>query len=313
MKIGPEKIASDLAEVVRGDVFADILHRAAYSTDASIYRIVPKCVIAPRDTGDVVAVVKYAHSNAIPVVARGAGSGLAGESLCSGIVFDMTRYMNSIIDVKDEGQTVVCQPGVVLDDLNKALARHGRKIGPDPSSANRAVIGGVVANNSTGSHSLEYGFIADHVESIEAVLADGSIAEFKNNFDPEKATQDKAALIAKECLCVLSDKEEIIKKAQPKTKRNRSGYNIAGICHDDKIDLARLLTGSEGTLAIFTKITLKTVALPKEKGLLQLEFDCFEKMAQAVPIIVDNDASVCELMDKTLIDMALDAFPEYRD
>ena len=313
MKAGKEQIASDLAKVLRGDVFADILHRAAYSTDASIYRIVPKCVVAPRDAGDVVTVVKYARSNAIPVVARGAGSGLAGESLCSGIVFDMTRYMNRIIDVKDQGQTVVCQPGVVLDDINKLLAGFGRKIGPDPSSANRAVVGGVVANNSTGSHSLEYGFIADHVESIEAVLADGSVAEFKNNFSPEKAKQDKAALIAKECMSVLCDKEEIIKKALPKTKRNRSGYNIAGICHDDRIDLARLLTGSEGTLAIFTKITLKTVVVPKAKGLLQLEFDCLEKMAQAVPIIVKNDASVCELVDKTLIDMAIDALPEYRD
>jgi len=313
MKAGPEQIASDLAGVVRGDLFADILHRAAYSTDASIYRIVPKCVVAPRDAGDVLTVVKYARSNAIPVVARGAGTGLAGESLCSGIVFDMTRYMNKILDIKDEGQTVVCEPGVVLDDLNQVLYKFGRKIGPDPSSANRAVVGGVVANNSTGSHSLKYGFIADHVESIEAVLADGSMAEFNNNFNPEKTTQNKAASIARECLSVLCDKEEIIKKAQPKTKRNRSGYNIAGICHDDRIDLARLLTGSEGTLAIFTKITLKTVALPKVKGLLQLEFDCLEKMAQAVPIIIDNNASVCELMDKTVIDMAFDALPEYRD
>jgi len=313
MNAEPEQIASDLAEAVRGDVFADILHRAAYSTDASIYRIVPKCVVAPRDAGDVVTVVKYARTKSIPVVARGAGTGLAGESLCSGIVFDMTRYMNRIIEVKDEGQTVVCEPGVVLDDLNKALAGFGRKIGPDPSSANRAVVGGVVANNSTGSHSLEYGFIADHVESIEAVLADGSVVEFKNNFYPDKEQDDKAASIARECMSVLSDKEEIIRKALPKTKRNRSGYNIAGICHNGEIDLARLLTGSEGTLAIFTKITLKTVVLPKAKGLLQLEFDSLEKMAQAVPIIVDNKASVCELMDKTLINMAFDALLEYRD
>ena len=152
MNEGPEQIASDLAKVVRGDVFADILHRAAYSTDASIYRIVPACVVAPRDVGDVIVVVKYARAKAIPVVARGAGSGLAGESLCSGIVFDMTRYMNRIIDVRDKGRTIVCEPGVVLDDLNKRLAKFGRKIGPDPSSANRAVVGGCVANNSTGAH-----------------------------------------------------------------------------------------------------------------------------------------------------------------
>ncbi len=310
---GPEQIASDLAKVVQGDVFADILHRAAYSTDASIYRIVPKCIVAPRDLGDVIIVVEYARDKAIPVVARGAGSGLAGESLCSGIVFDMTRYMNRIIDVRDAGKTVVCEPGVVLDDLNKHLAKFGRKIGPDPSSANRAVVGGCVANNSTGAHSLEYGFIADYVESLEAVLADGSVVEFKNDFDPEKTQRDKVALIARECLSLLADKEAVIKKALPKTRRNRSGYNIAGICHNGRIDLARLLTGSEGTLAIFTRLTLRTVVAPAAKGLLQLEFDTLEKMAQAVPIIVDNGASACELMDKTLIDMAFEALPEYRD
>ena len=313
MNEGPEQIASDLAKVVRGDVFADILHRAAYSTDASIYRIVPACVIAPRDSGDVAAVVKYAGAKDIPVVARGAGTGLAGESLCKGIVFDMTRYMNKVIDVRDAGKTVVCEPGVVLDDLNKCLAEFGRKIGPDPSSANRAVVGGCVANNSTGAHSLEYGFIADYVESIEAVLADGGVAEFKNNFDPERAQYERVASVARECLSVLSNKEAVINKALPKTRRNRSGYNISGICHNGRIDLARLLTGSEGTLAIFTKITLRTVAVPAVKGLLQLEFDCLEKMAQAVPIIVDNGASACELMDKTLIDMAFEALPEYRD
>ncbi len=309
----PEQIASDLAKVVRGDVFADILHRAAYSTDASIYRIIPACVIAPHDSGDVAAVVKYAGAKDIPIVARGAGTGLAGESLCSGIVFDMTRYMNKIIDVRDGGKTVVCEPGVVLDDLNKRLAEFGRKIGPDPSSANRAVVGGCVANNSTGAHSLEYGYIADYVESIEAVLADGSVVEFKNDFDPEQAQDDRVAWIARECLSVLSDKEAVINKAQPKSRRNRSGYNIAGICHNGRIDLARLLAGSEGTLAIFTKITLRTVAVPAAKGLLQLEFDSLEKMAQAVPIIVDNGASACELMDKNLIDMAFEALPEYRD
>ena len=184
MNEGPEQIASDLAKVVRGDVFADILHRAAYSTDASIYRIVPECIVAPRDAGDVVAVVKYAGAKGVPVAARGAGSGVAGESLCSGIVFDMTRYMNKIISVRDGGQTAVCEPGVVLDDLNKCLAGYGRKIGPDPSSANRAAVGGCVANNATGAHSLEYGYIGNYAESIEAVLADGSVVEFKNDFDP---------------------------------------------------------------------------------------------------------------------------------
>jgi FAD/FMN-containing dehydrogenase len=131
MKKGPEKVTADLAKVVRGDVYADILHRAAYSTDASIYRILPECVIAPRDIGDIVTVVKYAGVKGVPVVARGAGTGVAGEALCSGIVFDMSRYMNRIISVEDGGAAVVCEAGAVLDDLNSRLAEYGRVIGPD--------------------------------------------------------------------------------------------------------------------------------------------------------------------------------------
>jgi FAD/FMN-containing dehydrogenase/Fe-S oxidoreductase len=308
-----EDVAGDLAKVVRGDVFTDILHRAAYASDASIYQIIPGCVVAPRDVADVAAVVKYACAYGIAVVARGAGSGVAGESLCSGIVFDMTRYMNKIISVDDGGAIAVCEPGVVLDDLNNCLSDYGRKIGPDPSSSNRATVGGCVANNATGAHSLEYGYIGDYVESVEAVLADGSVVEFKNDFDPEGEKDEKLASIAKGCISILSGNETVIARALPETKRNRSGYAIAGVCHNGKIDLARLLAGSEGTLAIFTKIKLRTVAVPTAKGLLQLEFYSFERMAGAVPIIVDSGASACELMDKTLIDMAIEALPEYRD
>ncbi|MEE9369978.1 MAG: anaerobic glycerol-3-phosphate dehydrogenase subunit C [Sedimentisphaerales bacterium] len=307
------KIAGDLAKAVRGDVFADMLHRAAYATDASIYQIIPGCVVAPRDAADVAAVVKYAGAKGIPLAARGAGSGVAGEALCSGIVFDMTRYMNRIVSVSDDGGIVVCEPGVVLDDVNNCLAGYGRKIGPDPSSGNRATVGGCVANNSTGAHSLQYGYIGDYVESIEAVLADGSIVEFTNDFDPAAEEDEKPASIAGQCLSILSEGQDVINKALPTASRNRSGYSIAGIYHNRKIDMARLLAGSEGTLAVFTKIALRTVPVPLAKALLQLEFESLTQMVRAVPTIVDSGASACELMDKTLIDMAVEAFPEYRD
>ncbi|MEJ2648472.1 MAG: FAD-linked oxidase C-terminal domain-containing protein, partial [Sedimentisphaerales bacterium] len=313
MTNNPEQIASDLSSIVRGDIYADIVHRAAYSTDASIYRIVPQCVIMPRDAGDVAAVIKYAGENNIPVVARGAGTGTAGESLSSGITFDMSRYMNKIIGAENDGETVTCQPGVVLDDLNRYLARYKRKIGPDPSSASRAVVGGCLANNATGSHSLQYGYMGNYVESIEAVTADGNIVTFRNNFDPEQFRDDPSASIARKCISLLGGKDDIIKKALPTSKRNQSGYSIAGTCHDGKIDLARMLAGSEGTLAIFTKITLRTVPLPEAKALLQLEFDSFAKMAQAVPLIVQTGPSACELMDQFLFDMSYEALPEYRD
>jgi anaerobic glycerol-3-phosphate dehydrogenase C subunit len=139
------------------------------------------------------------------------------------------------------------------------------------------------------------------------------VVEFKNDFDPEQAQDDRAASIARECISVLSDKEAVIVGALPKAGRNRSGYAIAGICHNGKIDLARLLAGSEGTLAVFTKIVLRTVTLPAAKALLQLEFDSLDKMARAVPMIVETGVSACELIDKPLIEMAFEALPEYRD
>jgi FAD/FMN-containing dehydrogenase/Fe-S oxidoreductase len=307
----PSQIAADLASLMRGTVFADIIHRVAFSTDASSYRIVPQCVAAPLDMRDVVAILEYAANEELPVAARGAGSGVAGESLCSGIVLDMTRHMKRLLRL--EGETVTCEPGVVLDHVNQRLTELGRKIGPDPSSANRATVGGVVANNATGAHSLQYGHIAAYVQSMDVALSGGIAAEFHNAVDVEQARGDKAGAIARECWSLLTADEAVIERAQPTAKRNRSGYNIAGVCHGNRIDLARLLAGSEGTLAVFTSLTLRTVPLPAAKGLLQLEFDSLDSMAQAVPIIVKTHPAACELMDRSLIEKAIDQLPQYRD
>ena len=307
----PSQIAADLAQLVQGDVFADIIHRVAFSTDASSYRIVPQCVVAPRDVRDIVAVVRYAGDHGLAVAARGAGSGLAGESLCSGIVFDMTRYMKRVLGV--DGEIVTCEPGVVLDDLNHRLLELGRKIGPDPSSANRATVGGVVGNNATGAHSLQYGHVAAYVESAEVVLPDGNVVEFRNAVEVGPSQNGRAGAIARDCWSLLTAGKTVIDKALPATARNRCGYNIAGVCHDNRIDLAHLVAGSEGTLAIFTRLTLRTVPLPAAKGLLQLEFDSLDHMARAVPTIVKTNPTACEMMDQSLIGMALDQLPQYRD
>jgi FAD/FMN-containing dehydrogenase len=249
-----ENIAADLARVIRGDIYDDIIHRSAFATDASIYQILPACIVAPKTAADIVAVVRYADANKIPIVARGAGSGVAGESLTTGIVFDMTRYMNKVLSIKKNGSLVTCEPGVVLDELNQRLVPFKTMIGPDPSTANRATIGGCVANNSTGSHSLRYGYIGDYIESVEAVLYDGRLVEFRNNYSPKHDTGDIVDNIAERCLPLLTENKEIIDKALPRTDRNRSGYSIADVTHDNKIDLAKMLAGSEGTLCIFTKI-----------------------------------------------------------
>lgn len=302
-----QQIADELARLISGRCYADILDRVVYSTDGSIYQIIPQCVVSPKNAEDIAAVLKYAGENKIPVAPRGAGSGLGGESLTSGIMLDTTKYMNKIISTSSDGSAVCCEVGVVLDDVNKHLAKYGKKIGPDPSSANRAVIGGVVANNSTGAHSLSYGYISNFVEKIKCVLADGRVVEFENNVG---SGEKKIAL---DCFELLNSNSELIAKVQPETKRNHSGYNIADVVHNGRIDMAKLLAGSEGTLAVFTEVTLRTVNIPKISAVVQFEFDSLDKMARAVPLIVDCGAAACELMGEDLIKIARDAFEQYHD
>lgn len=303
----PEQIANELSKLISGECFADIFERVAYSTDGSIYQIMPQCIVAPKTSEDISAAIKYAIENNIPVSPRGAGSGLGGESLTSGIMLDTTKFMNKILSTSSDGSSVCCQVGVVLDDVNKHLAKFNKKIGPDPSSGNRAVIGGVVGNNSTGAHSLSYGYISNFVEKIKCVLPDGRITEFVNNIGSGEKK------IAKECFELLNSNAELIAKVQPSTKRNHSGYNIANVVHDGRIDMAKMLAGSEGTLAIFTEVTLRTVDIPKVTAIVQFEFDSLDKMAHAVPLIVDCGAAACELMGKDLIQIARDAFAQYHD
>ncbi|HBG26777.1 MAG: hypothetical protein A2Y10_05545 [Planctomycetes bacterium GWF2_41_51] len=302
-----EQIAKALSGLISGQCYGDIFDRVVYSTDGSIYQIIPQCIVAPKNAEDVSAVIKYAAENSIPVAPRGAGSGLGGESLTGGIMLDMTRFMNRIISTSSDGSTVCCEVGVVLDDVNKHLAKYDKKIGPDPSSGNRAVIGGVVANNSTGAHSLSYGYISNFVEKIKCVLPDGRITEFENNIGSGEKK------ITRDCFELLNSNAELIAKVQPSTKRNHSGYNIADVVHNGRIDMAKMLAGSEGTLAVFTEVTLRTVDIPKIAAVVQFEFDSLDKMAHAVPLIVNCGAAACELMGRDLIHIAREAFAQYHD
>ncbi len=309
-----KEIAGELGSKIAGEVMVDVYTRVAYSTDASIYQIKPMCVVSVRDGADVAAVVEYAANNGIAIAARGAGSGLAGESLTEGIVIDTTTHMKRIVGVSGDHGLVTVQPGVVMDDLNNYLAEFGKKIGPVPSSSNRATAGGCIANNATGAHSLVYGYLSNFVESLDVVLADGTAVTVSNDVDPEDASVDPAvAKLAKRCFDLLNPAKDLIDKCKPTTKRNHSGYNIDGVCHDGRVDLARLIAGSEGTLCVITQAVLRTVDIPKVKALVQFEFKTFEKMAAAVPIIVDCGASACELMDRTLMAVAAEALPEYYD
>jgi len=310
-KIG-HRLAVDLAPLVQGTVRADRLTCAMYSTDASIYQIEPLCVVMPAHRQDVVQVINYAAQQGVPVIARGAGSGLAGEAIGSGIILDMSRYMDQVVSVNLEANQVVVQPGVVLEQLNRRLASVGKQIGPDPASGNRATLGGMIGNNATGAHSLKYGYIGDHLQSIQTIDATGQILEFGQH-TITSTSSDTVGRWAGQIYDLLNSNRELIEKVKPRPDRNGSGYNVFSILKDNSINMARLLAGSEGTLAVVTQATLNLVDLPPVKMLLQLNYESLATMARAIPQIIQHDPAACELMDGRLLALARDAYPQYRD
>ncbi|MBN1846322.1 MAG: anaerobic glycerol-3-phosphate dehydrogenase subunit C [Sedimentisphaerales bacterium] len=307
-----DDLQRDLAPLLAGAVRTDRLTRVLYSTDASIYQIEPLAVVLPAEPADVRLTVCYAGEHQIPVICRGGGSGLAGESLGRGIILDFSRYLNRVLSMDPSDDRVTVQAGVVLEQLNRQLAPYGRQIGPDPASGNRATLGGMIANNSTGAHSIRYGYIDRHLADLQMVSAQGRELTLSVH-DPAGSDHDPAAHWAGQIDGLLAENQGHLERARPRTDRNRSGYNVFSLREANGINLCRLLAGSEGTLGIVTAATIKLVDLPKVKVLLQVNFDSLGKMARAVPELLKAGPSACELMDGTLLGMARDAYPEYKD
>ena len=221
-----ERIQDDLRGLLRGDVRCDDLFLQLYASDASIYEIRPLGVVCPRHTADVVACVKYAAENRIPLHARGAGTGLAGESLGPGIVVDFSRYMHRIGAVTDE--TVQVQPGVVHAHLNHLLAKKKRIFGPDPAMSSVTTMGSVLAIDASGSHWLRYGSTRHCVQSLQVVLADGSLIDLaKESLDRVEDPQPRRRELVNAIAPILQRDAELIEKTQPKTCVNRCGYRGA--------------------------------------------------------------------------------------
>ncbi|MBN1343663.1 MAG: anaerobic glycerol-3-phosphate dehydrogenase subunit C [Phycisphaerae bacterium] len=307
-----DSVARDLAGLVTCPVKADPLTRALYSTDASIYQIRPACVVFPKSTEDVVACVRYAREIRTPIVGRGGGSGLAGETLTTGIVLDFTRYLDRVIETDLDANWVRCQPGVILARLNAALAKVGRLFGPDPSSGNRAAIGGVIGNNATGAHSIKYGYTDVYVEALTVVLDDGEVVELSPT-RPEAGATSRAGRLAWEIKQLIDESQPLIDRHMPPVKRNRSGYALNKVVADGQVHLGRLIAGSEGTLGLVVEAKVRVVPVPKARGLLQLNFADLEAMARAVPVILTCGPATIESMDGKLLELARQSYPRYRD
>ena len=312
-----QRIEEDLRGQIAGEVRCDDLFVQLYASDASIYEVAPLGVVRPRTVEDVVATVRYAAANKISLHARGSGSGLAGESLGRGLIIDFSRYMRRVLEVSEleiGEQTVRVQPGVVLDDLNRQLAATGRKFGPDPATSHVTTLGGVISIDGAGSHWPAYGSARQHVESLEVVLASGELVELStHDFSTAGINNHNGPLPALlgGMQTILNRYDEFLTTCQPRSLVNRCGYRLDDLRQDNHLNLARLLTGSEGTLGLITAATLRTSPLPTHVGSVLLFFESLEKAARASLEITALGPSACDMMDRRHLSLARESDPRY--
>jgi FAD/FMN-containing dehydrogenase/Fe-S oxidoreductase len=297
-------LSDTLKKRVQGDLLFDNFSRGRYATDASLYQMMPLGVLSPKSEDDIRAAIDIAADQGVPILARGGGTSQCGQTVNEALVLDNTQYFNDILELDVEGQRCVVRPGIVLDDLNRALKPHGLWFPVDVSTASRATIGGMTGNNSCGGKSLRYGMMRDNVLSIDAFLADGS----KHHFGPVGSDPTPTFAALSEDLLRLGAREASEINARfPKIMRRVGGYNIdALVPKDTPNNLAHLLVGSEGTLAYSTAIELKLWPLIQEKVLGVCHFPTFQQAMDATQHLVTLNPQGVELVDSTMIALARD-------
>jgi FAD/FMN-containing dehydrogenase/Fe-S oxidoreductase len=308
-----------LAKSLQGDVYDDYTTRALYSTDASAYREMPYAVARPKSAEDIKRLIAFAREHRISLIPRTAGTSLAGQVVGNGMVVDVSRYMTEILELNEHECWVRVQPGVVLDELNLFLKPYGLFFGPETSTSNRCMIGGMVGNNACGSHSLIYGSTRDHLNSVKAILSDGSEVEFKSldkkSFFAKTEGISFESRLYKHIFDILSDpdNQEEIRKEFPDAslERRNSGYALDLLVESDpftgngkEFNFCKLIAGSEGTLAFITEIKLNLVPVPPDiKGLVCVHLNTLEEALQANLICLKHDPGAIELMDSTILEL----------
>lgn len=344
----PPDFISELKRHFHGEVLTDSASRILYSTDASLYQMMPLGVAIPQTQDDLICAVELAAKYRIPVLPRGGGSSLAGQAIGPALVLDTSRCLNKIVEINPEAQTATVEPGVVLARLNAAAARHGLQYGPDPASAERATMGGVIANNATGAHSILYGMSADHIVSADVILADGSLAVFGEiNPGAERRTKSEVeARIVEAIHLIRATHADEIRARWPKTWRNSAGYRlnyllpwspatppqwgdtpyppitnynlpVTDLQHStlrqaqgNAFNLSTLLAGSEGTLAVIRTATVRLVRKPAHTILGVLSYESIAAACDDVPRLLALQPSAVELIPQMLIRLAR-AVPAY--
>ncbi len=307
-RVGDPGLAARLGREIEGDVWFDAASRGRYATDASIYQVEPLGVVRPKTLRDVEATLKLAAEEGVPVLPRGAGTSQCGQTVGEAIVLDTSRYLNAIKAVDVKAGTATVEPGVVLAQLNAALAKEKLFFPVDPSTASRCTLGGMAANNSSGARSIRYGIMADNVSAIDAILADGS----QRRFGWLEGGQDDDLAAFLQGLAAREADE--ISRRVPKVLRHVAGYNLHRIppAGANGFNMADILVGSEGTLAFFGAIELKLQPLPARKAIGICQFATFRAAMEATRHLVTLKPDAVELVDRTIIERAR-AMPAFAD
>ncbi|HEY7311661.1 MAG TPA: FAD-linked oxidase C-terminal domain-containing protein [Gemmataceae bacterium] len=298
-----ERIRDDLKGIIKGELLFDHLARTLYSTDASIFEVRPAGVVVPRDEEDVQALVRYAAEHQVPLVPRGAGTGLAGESLGSGLIVDLSKHFRRILDVSADSVRV--QPGVVYRDLSRVLARIGRRFAPDPANV-ECTLGGMLATNASGARAFRHGFTRDHVLRVRAVLDNGEAADVgrQSRWPTAEAAHNRLDDIVSSVVTLMEQQAGVIESCRPRTRFNHCGYLLHDVLDAESLDLARLLVGSEGTLALFTEATLRTIPLPGGRAVVLLGFGALDAALRAASLAAATGPAACDLIEQRLLRLA---------
>lgn len=297
-------LKAELERSISGEIRFDDLSRALYSTDASVYQIRPIGVAIPKTREDIVRIVEICNRFRCPITMRGGGTSQAGQAIGEGLQVDISKYYSRLLEVNASELWARVEPGIVLDELNAQLAPLKLRFAPDISTASRATIGGMMANNSSGARSVIYGKTIDHVLEQTVVLSDGSVVEFRDT--PRDAVPTGSSLEASLYSTVLrlaSDHAAEIDLRYPKVLRRVGGYNLDEFTDASKpVNLSKLMVGSEGTLGVVLEAKVRLVPLPKAKAVMVISFADLLKSLAAAPVILKHSPSAIEVMDKSILD-----------
>jgi FAD/FMN-containing dehydrogenase/Fe-S oxidoreductase len=307
-----------LSDTLEGSLLFDDLHKTLYATDASAYRIVPLAVALPKSEADIVKLIHFANQHKISLIPRTAGTSLAGQTVGSGIVVDVSKYFTKIIAFDPVKKTVTVQPGVIRDELNLYLKPHGLFFGPNTSTSNRCMIGGMVGNNSSGTTSIRYGVTRDKIIQMKTILSDGSAVVFNELTSEDFIEKTKGNTLENKIYKSLYDElsdtdiQQEIKKEFPKPEihRRNTGYAVDILLQSDLfggsqpiINVGKLLCGSEGTLAFTTEVTLQLDDLPPTNNVMVVtHFNSIQESLEAVMIAMKHHLYTCEMIDDTILD-----------